>query len=91
MASMEQAVGITATMYRMRRAARTLWGDRFDTEVAQWRAAIQKVAAHRQVSDLKATILIAQEAQKAGQEIAVLGVFASYVEMVEPTPAPPPG
>lgn len=64
MADMERAVGITNQLYRCRRAARTLLGDKFEARMQELGNAIREVAKRRDTSELKATIAIGQAAHR---------------------------
>lgn len=85
MADLEQAIGITAKLYRARNAAKFLLGEAFLAEMAKWRDGIEKVAAARKVSHLQATILLSKQAGEDGNGVVQLLILAAYVEMTEPS------
>ncbi|KLD65455.1 hypothetical protein [Dyella japonica] len=85
MAEMKQAVEITAKLYRIRDAAKFMLGDKYKAEMAEWRQAIEQVAAARQVTPLGAATLLGKKLIQEGSEYAFLSVMAAYVEMAEPS------
>jgi hypothetical protein len=85
MADMEQAIGITAKLYRARKAAKFLLGDDYPAEMATWRDGIEKIAAARKVSNLQATVLLSKKAGENGDGVVQLMILAAYVEMTEPS------
>jgi hypothetical protein len=85
MADIEQAIGLTAQLYSARNAAKFLWGEQFPDKVAEWRTAIEAVAAARKVDNLQATTLLSTAAEKRGSPYTALTILAAYVEMTEPS------
>lgn len=61
MADIEQAVGIAAKLYKIRDTAKFLWGDEYQTKMAEWRDGIEKVAIARNVDHLKAAMLLGEK------------------------------
>lgn len=89
MADIEQAIGLTAQLYRARNAAKFLWDEKFPAKMAQWRTSIEAVAATGKVGNLQAATLLSTEAEKQGKPYTALTILAAYVEMTEPsTPEP---
>lgn len=84
MSTAEQSIGITAQLYRIRNTAKFLWGDQYFEKMAEWRDAIEQVAKARKVDNLKAAMLLGEEAQKIGADTVFLTIMAAYVEMTEP-------
>jgi plasmid replication initiation protein len=85
MAKHEQAIQVTAKLYMMRDTAKFLWGDDYPNKMAEWRDAIEQVARARKVSELRAAMLLSEEAQKQGADTVTLTIMAAYVEMTEPS------
>lgn len=85
MPDIEQAIAMTAKLYETRKAVKFLLGDKYPAKMAEWRHAIEQVAAARQVSDTKATILLCNQASKDGSSTVVAVILAAYVEMTEPS------
>lgn len=85
MADMEQAVGITAKLYRIRNVAKFLWGDEYPAKMRDWRAAIELVASRKKIGNLEAARAMGERALANGAESIYLTIMAAYVEMTEPS------
>jgi hypothetical protein len=81
----EQAVTLTAELYRIRKAMQFLWGEQYQEKMAEWRKAIEEVAAAKQISHLNAAMQLGKEAQKRGADHLFLQIMSAYVEMTEPS------
>lgn len=75
-------IQIAAKLYEARDNLKTLFPDDFKTKCQEWQEVIRKVAAGKQMTDIKAMIDIMQHLE--GKEIAQMWVMAAYVEMIEP-------
>ncbi|WP_333679936.1 hypothetical protein [Dyella sp.] len=85
MSKEEKAIGITAELYRIRKAMQFLWGEQYPAKMAEWRTTIEQVAKAKQISHLEAAMQLGEEAQKRGSEHLFLLIMSAYVEMTEPS------
>ena len=73
---------MAAKLYDARDSLKRLFPDDFKTKCSEWQEVIRKVAAGKQITDIKAMIDIMQHLE--GKEVAQMWVMAAYVEMTDP-------
>ncbi|WP_458068690.1 hypothetical protein [Rhodanobacter sp. BL-MT-08] len=83
MANAEQAITVTARLYELRKTTRSLLGDRYDSEIAEFSEALQTIVAKRHVTLLDAAMSMGKAAQEIGADIAFMKVMSAYVEITE--------
>ena len=82
----EKHIEIVATLYKARKAVRSLYPDSYADHCMDWQDTIKKVAAGLQISELEAVIdILAKLADESGSAFTQMWVMAAYVEMVEPS------
>ena len=87
----EKLIGIMAKCYAARRGAKSLLGDKFATEMAEFQGYIRQRMARDKSTDLSATMSLLAELQAKAPDSGVtqMYVLAAFVEMVEPSTSHP--
>lgn len=81
---MEQAITVTAKLYKCRDSARFLLGDRYAARMADYGSAITEVAAKLKCSELQAATKMVE---RTGDGMTQMLIFAAAVELAEPSNA----
>lgn len=82
-ADFEQAIGITARLYELRRTARDLRGERYADDMIAFKEAIQVHARVKKLELLPAAMELGKNAQAKGEDFAFMLVMAAFVELTE--------
>jgi hypothetical protein len=78
----EQAVKLTAKLYKYRDTAKSIFGDQYYNRMAAYGQTVKSTANALGCNELSAATTLAK---KASSEIAALCYLASVVEMTEPS------
>lgn len=83
MTAVEEAVGIAAKMYKCRKAARFLFGDKYREKVQFYIDTIQQVCKANGVNEIKAILQLCKDKKVAENEVAVMMLMSAALEISE--------
>lgn len=79
----QKQIQMAAKLYEMRDAAKSLLGERYADEMAEYGKVIRILAKRRGISELAAATAMSKDASLSA--LGVLKVMAAVVEMTEPS------